>query len=68
MDDHHHDHIDSRRLLWATVLNFGIAIAEVIGGIFSNSLALLSDALHNVSDALAVLLAYIANRIGKRPA
>ncbi len=48
------------------VLNFSITLAEIIGGILSNSLALLSDALHNFGDGLAVLLAYIASRISRR--
>jgi cobalt-zinc-cadmium efflux system protein len=67
MNDHHHQRIKANRLLWATLLNFSIAIVEVVGGVVSNSLALLSDALHNVGDGLAVLLAYIANLIGRRP-
>jgi cobalt-zinc-cadmium efflux system protein len=67
MNDHDHHRIKANRLLWATLLNFSIAIVEVIGGIVSNSLSLLSDALHNVGDGLAVLLAYFANLIGKRP-
>jgi cobalt-zinc-cadmium efflux system protein len=56
-----------KRLLWATVLNFTIAVAEVIGGIVSNSLALISDALHNVGDSVAVFLAYIAHLVSKKP-
>jgi cobalt-zinc-cadmium efflux system protein len=64
---HQHNDIKSKRLLWATLLNFGIATIEIIGGILSNSLALISDALHNIGDAIAVLLAYIAHLIGKRP-
>ena len=63
---HHHDrHADGggRRLLVVTVLNILITIAEVIGGIMANSLALLSDAVHNLSDTIAILLAYIARRI-----
>lgn len=54
-------------MLIATVLNFLIALAEIIGGILSNSLSLLSDAFHNLSDALAVLIAWIAHKISKRP-
>jgi len=69
MGDHHHhrNEIRGKRLLWATILNFIIALVEIVGGIMSNSLALISDALHNVGDGVAVLLAYIANLIGKRP-
>lgn len=56
------------RLLIALALNLGITIAEVIGGIVSGSLALLADAAHNASDAVSVLIAYIAYRIAQRPA
>ena len=65
---HHHSttRISEKNLLAAVVLNFTISIAEVIGGILSNSLALLSDALHNLGDGFAVLLAYIAHRVSKR--
>lgn len=65
---HHHStaSISEKNLLAAVVLNFTITLAEIIGGILSNSLALLSDAVHNLGDGLAVLLAYIAHRISKR--
>jgi cobalt-zinc-cadmium efflux system protein len=65
---HHHSTsgISEKNLLAAVVLNFTITIAEIIGGIISNSLALLSDAIHNLGDGLAVLLAYIAHRVSKR--
>ena len=65
--EHHHGEIKGNRLLIATVLNFIIATAEIIGGIFSNSLSLISDAFHNLSDATAVLIAWIAHRISKKP-
>jgi cobalt-zinc-cadmium efflux system protein len=64
---HHEPVISGRNLLIATILNFVITVAEVIGGILSNSLALLSDALHNFSDGIAVLIAFIANKVSKRP-
>lgn len=67
--DHSHSHsheISSGRLLFTVVLNFIITAAEIVGGIFANSLSLISDALHNLSDALAVLISYFAIRIGKR--
>ncbi len=49
------------------VLNFLITIAEVIGGIYSGSLSLLSDAMHNFSDGIAIIITYIAIRLSKRP-
>jgi len=67
----HHNHlhdknINNQKLLWATLLNFIITIVQIIGGLFSNSLALISDALHNLGDTFAVFIAYIANKISKR--
>ncbi len=65
---HHHDDLKENRLLWATLLNLFITVVEIVGGLLSNSLALLSDAVHNLGDTLAIMLAWIANRIGKRSA
>jgi cobalt-zinc-cadmium efflux system protein len=45
-----------------------ITVVEITGGILSNSLALLSDALHNLSDTFATFIAYMATVIGKREA
>ncbi len=58
--------LSGKKLLWATLLNFVITVAELVGGILSNSLSLISDALHNFSDGIAVFIAFIANRIGKK--
>ena len=65
---HHHarSDISEKNLLIAVVLNFTITAAEFIGGLLSNSLALLSDALHNLGDGIAVLVTYLANRISKK--
>ena len=49
------------------LLNFLIMVVEVIGGLVSGSLSLISDALHNFSDGLAIIISYIAIRLGKRP-
>jgi len=49
------------------LLNFLITIAEIIGGIFSGSLSLISDALHNFSDGIAIIITYIAMKLGKKP-
>ncbi|HBH48488.1 MAG TPA: cation transporter [Bacteroidales bacterium] len=65
---HGHTDLNGRNLLFATVLNLIITIVEIIGGILSNSLALLSDAIHNLGDTIAVLLAWAANKISKRAA
>ncbi len=65
---HNHQPVNEKNLLIATLLNLVITIAELAGGIVSNSLALLSDALHNLSDTFATFIAYIATRVGKKSA
>lgn len=65
---HHHEHNHGSNLLSVMFLNIIITIAEIAGGIASNSLALLSDALHNLGDTFAVIIAYIANLIGRKEA
>lgn len=57
------------RLLWsALLLTGGFLIAEVVGGIITGSLALISDAAHMLTDVTALIIALIAIRISKRPA
>ncbi len=55
------------RLAIVVGLNFVITAAEVIGGLISGSLSLISDALHNFSDGIAVIIAWIAIRLDARP-
>jgi cobalt-zinc-cadmium efflux system protein len=57
---------ESRNLFITVFLNLIISIAQLIGGIFSNSLALISDAIHNFSDGVAMLITYITVIISKR--
>jgi cobalt-zinc-cadmium efflux system protein len=56
------------RLAVSAALNLVITLAEVIGGLLSGSLALLSDALHNFSDTTSLVIALVARRIGSRDA
>ena len=65
---HHHHPVSGTKLFITIILNLIITIAEIIGGIFSNSLALLSDALHNFSDVMALIIAYVANRLSGKAA
>lgn len=72
--DHCHDHFDSQRegnkkgLLIALLVTTGIMFAEFFGGLMTNSLALLSDAGHMLSDASSLLLSLVALWIASRPA
>jgi len=65
---HHHSHGDlkGKNLFIAVILNVVITVAQVIGGLFSGSLALLSDALHNFSDVASLLITYFAAKISKK--
>ena len=66
---HHHTHdTKGRNLFISILLNIIITVAQVIGGILSGSLSLLSDALHNFSDVLSLIVSYIANRYSKKKA
>jgi cobalt-zinc-cadmium efflux system protein len=57
-----------RRLWLSTALNAGITVAEIVGGVLAGSLALLADALHNLGDVAALIMAIVARRLGRRPA
>ncbi len=72
MDDGHKPHhlagSGPRRLLIALAIVVTIMVAEIIGGLASNSLALLGDAGHMLVDALALAISFIAIKIAQRPA
>ena len=66
--NHNHDYseLSGKKILFATLLNGIITIVEIIGGLLSGSLALLSDSLHNLSDTIAIALSYFTNKISKK--
>ncbi|MBE3639361.1 cation diffusion facilitator family transporter [Mangrovicoccus algicola] len=68
----HHHHVDPEagdaRVAAAVGVNLALTVAQVIGGILSGSLALIADALHNLSDAMALVIAFAARKIARRPA
>ncbi|MCY4550128.1 MAG: cation diffusion facilitator family transporter [Defluviicoccus sp.] len=71
---HSHTHVgagqggNARRIFWALLLTGGFMVVEVIGGVISGSLALLADAAHMLVDTVALLFAWIAFRVSRRPA
>jgi cobalt-zinc-cadmium efflux system protein len=69
---HHHHHSSSqlrgKNLLIAIILNIVITLAQIIGGFISGSLALLSDALHNLSDVIALVVSFVANKLARKDA
>ena len=75
--EHHHDHAHHhhevseksiRYLILSFVINMVLSIVEIVGGVVAGSVALIGDALHNTSDALSILIAVIAFKIGHKKA
>ena len=68
---HHHHHpkqVTGKNLLLSIFLNILITLGQLIGGIVSGSLALLSDALHNASDVISLVISYFAHRLARKKA
>lgn len=69
---HTHSHnpksLKDRNLFISILLNTLITVAQIIGGVLSGSLALLSDALHNFSDVLSLVVSYVASKLAKKEA
>jgi cobalt-zinc-cadmium efflux system protein len=70
---HHHGHDQhaakgDRQVFWAVAVNVALTVAQIIGGVMAGSLALIADAIHNLSDAVSLGIAYLARRISRRPA
>jgi cobalt-zinc-cadmium efflux system protein len=66
--NHSHHEVKGKNLLFSIVLNIVITVAQVIGGILSGSLALISDAIHNFSDVVSLIISYVANILSKKKA
>lgn len=73
---HHHNihkhttkgtEINVARFTFVVILNLGITLVELVGGIIAGSLALISDSAHNFGDALSLMLSYVAERISRKP-
>jgi len=67
---HHHPHphgqLSGNRLLFSIILNIVITASQIIGGIISGSLALISDAVHNLSDVISLIISYVANILSNK--
>lgn len=65
---HHHSHGNERRVLIAMWITGGFMLIEVMGGLYAGSLALIADAGHMLTDTGALLMAWLALRLTKKPA
>jgi cobalt-zinc-cadmium efflux system protein len=68
---HHHTHVDPQagdlRVAGAIVINMLLTVVQIIGGVFAGSIALVADAIHNLSDAMSLVIALVARRIARKP-
>src|SRR5215469_8517729 len=65
---HTHPPMSPSVLAWAMAATLGLVIAEVFGGLLGHSVALLNDAVHNLSDVPALGISWLAMRWAERPA
>lgn len=68
---HHHHHIapdaGDARVAGAIAVNLLLTVAQIVGGVISGSMALIADAIHNLSDAISLVIAFGARKIARRP-
>lgn len=62
----HEHNMNNRRYLISTIMNIIITVAELMGGLISGSLALVSDAIHNLTDVVSLVIAWMAQLISGR--
>jgi cobalt-zinc-cadmium efflux system protein len=68
MGHSHETHqVSASKLVFTIILNGIITAAQIVGGVISGSLALISDAVHNLSDMVSVILAYVAQSLSRKP-
>lgn len=72
---HNHSHVNihkhevkGKNLIYSILLNILITVAQVVGGIVSGSLSLISDALHNFSDVLSLVFSLFAHKLSQKKA
>jgi cobalt-zinc-cadmium efflux system protein len=63
---HRHKTTNGKNLFITILLNVFITIAQLIGGLYSGSMALLSDAAHNFSDVLSLIISFVAEKLSGR--
>ncbi len=66
MHDHSHATVGSKTFIWAITLNLLFVLIEVVAGLSANSMALLGDAGHNVSDVAALAIAWAGVTLAAR--
>ena len=61
--EHNHPTLSTKKLLFSIILNLIITVSQFIGGLISGSLSLMSDAAHNLTDVISLVISYIAAKL-----
>jgi len=67
MQTNGHNH-NGKNIGWAILINIGITVVEAVGGTLSGSLALLSDAGHNLADVISLGLSFVGEKLSEKKA
>ena len=65
---HHHHESSSERIGWAFFLNLCFTIIEFIGGVLTNSTAILADAVHDLGDSISIGMAWLLDKFSRKDA
>ncbi|MDD4008212.1 MAG: cation diffusion facilitator family transporter, partial [Fermentimonas sp.] len=65
--NHNHGNNDVKNIKTAFFLNFAFTIIEFIGGVLTNSMAILSDAVHDLGDCITLGLSWYFQKVSKKP-
>lgn len=63
---HHHHNSEERNIKVAFFLNLGFTIIEIVGGLLTNSVAILTDALHDFGDTVSLAIAWSFQKVSKK--
>ena len=66
MSEHNHNHNSTKNIKTAFFLNLSFTILELIGGLYINSVAILSDALHDLGDSLSLGLSWFLDKYSQK--
>jgi len=61
--EHSHPILSTKKLFFSIVLNIIITVSQFIGGLVSGSLSLMSDAAHNLTDVISLIISYVAAKL-----
>lgn len=67
-NNHDQNNVNSKNILIAFSLNFSFSIIEFIGGAITNSVAIMSDAVHDLGDSISLILSYFAEKSSTKEA